>query len=188
MAMNKQRRFIIIAAAVGVISVFLPWATVGGTSISNGFAGGGVVVFLSFAALVAIAFLGDQAKPLPTNMWLLALGLGVLALLLSVVKFSQISGSAFGLVSTGFGLYITLVGAVAALLTTWLFKSPGDNLQTGFDSFKKNMGNMSGPTHTPPPPSAPTTSRVDELEKLIRMRNEGKITEEEYNQMKSKLV
>jgi len=61
--MNKQRKFVLIAAAVGIISMFLPWISFFGFSI-NGMHGSGIVVFLCFAVSGIISLLGDQTKNL----------------------------------------------------------------------------------------------------------------------------
>lgn len=63
--MRKQRKFVLIAALVGVISIFLPWVSTSGlfAGISvNGFNSGGVIVFIAFVAAGVMAFLGDQTK------------------------------------------------------------------------------------------------------------------------------
>lgn len=64
-----------------------------------------------------------------------------------------------------------------------MVKNPGDTLQNAFDGLKKNMASNSKP-------SCPTagSSKVDELEKLMELKNQGKITDDEYQAMKSKLM
>src|SRR6266536_3200206 len=62
--MSRQRKFIMIAAAAGIISVFLPWVTVsifGESQSTNGFRSYGIVVFLAFAATRGIYFPLHQA-------------------------------------------------------------------------------------------------------------------------------
>ena len=186
MLMHKQRRFVLILAAIGIIAVFLPWVRVGGifgnSLNANGFNGVGVVVFLCLLAIAIIAIMGDQKKAEERTMWMITLLAAFIALLFAVIKYSQISGSAFGIVSAGYGLWISLAASLAVLIAAWLFKSPGDSLQSGFDSLKKNI------PHTSLPNQTTTINRMEELEKLIEMRNQGKITEAEYNEMKSKLM
>lgn len=195
-AMHKQRKFVLIAALAGVISIFLPWITTRGLFAGlnvNGFSGGGVIVFVGFIVAAAMAFIGDQTKPMEKNMWLIALVAGAVALLFCIIRFSQISGSGLGLVSPGFGLWIAAAASIATLASTWLFRSPGDTLQSGFDSLKKNISNATSNTSGPATPTNTTptnnrTSGIAELERLIQLRNEGKITEEEYQEMKGKIM
>lgn len=71
-----------------------------------------------------------------------------------------------------------------------MFKNPGDTLQDGFDSLQKNITSNTGastPTNTPPP-STNRMSGIAELERLIQLKTEGKITEEEYEEMKGKIM
>jgi len=186
--MHKQRRFVLILAAIGLIAVFLPWVTVGGifgdSLNANGFNGVGIVVFLALLAVAIIALMGDQKKAEERNMWMITLLAGFIALLFAVIKYSQISGNSFGIVSPGYGLWISLAASLAVLISAWLFKNPGDTLQSGFDSLKKNIPHTSNPNQN----TTTTTNRMAELEKLIDLKNQGKITEEEYKEMKSKLM
>ena len=89
---------------------------------------------------------------------------------------------AFGIVTRGIGIWIALLASLGIVASAWLFKKPGDSLQAGFESLKKSM-----PVSTNQPSKPANTSKVDELEKLINLKNEGKISEEEYEQMKAKL-
>lgn len=189
MLMHKQRRFVLILAAVGIIAVFLPWVKVGGifgdSLNANGFSGVGIIVFLCLVAVAVIALMGDQKKAEERTMWMITLLAGFIALLFGIIKYSQISGTSLGIVTAGYGLWIALAASLAVIIAAWLFKSPGDSLQSGFDSLKKNI------PHTPPSNQNTTTksmNRMEELEKLIELKNQGKITEAEYNEMKGKLL
>lgn len=185
-AMSKQRKFLLIAALAGIVSIFLPWHTAGGLfeglSI-NGFHGIGVLVFFLFAGVGVLAIIGDQTKPLDKTMWLIALAAGVIALLCIITRLSGAS-DAFGILSPGIGLWIALATSVGILAFAWMFKNPGDTLQNAFEGLKKNVASN---TSTPSRPAS-TGSKVDELEKLIELKNSGKITEDEYQSMKSKLM
>ena len=53
--MHRQRKFILIAAAAGVISMFLPWVSISAFGMdvgqsNNGVRGGGILIFFLFAA------------------------------------------------------------------------------------------------------------------------------------------
>ena len=69
--MNKQRKYILIAAAVSIISVFLPWATVsvlGLIQTRYGFNIYGIGAFLCFVIAAAVALLGNLTKTLDKSM------------------------------------------------------------------------------------------------------------------------
>jgi hypothetical protein len=159
--LNRQRKFMLIAAAAGLIAMFLPWITIstgnmldelnpadaaalsGSVSSSvNGMHGAGIVTFLSFLGVIALAFAGEQTLALDKMNWLVALACGAAALLFSVISLSNTPTVALGFVksSVGYGAWIALVGAAAVLLSAWWFKNPGDTLKDNFDHLKKVMG------------------------------------------------
>jgi hypothetical protein len=183
--MSSQRRFILISAAVGVISVFLPWFTIsifGETQSTNGFHGGGIVVFLAFAAAIAISLMGNQTLKLDKIFWLSALASGAIAFLFIIISFGGSSDQiGMGLVDAGhgIGIWIALLASLGILAFAWLLKNPGDDIKSAFEG-------VSGKKFTPPAPAA--TDKMDELEKLIELKNQGKITAEEYKEMRSKLI
>jgi hypothetical protein len=184
-AMSKQRKFLLITALAGIVSIFLPWHTAGGFLEGlnvNGFHGIGVLVFFLFAAVGVLAIIGDQAKALDKTLWLITLAAGAIALLCVITRLSG-GSDAFGILSPGIGLWLALGVSIGIIAFAWLYKNPGDTLQNAFDGLKKNMASTSTPSR---PPS--TGSKVDELEKLIELKNQGKITEDEYQTMKSKLL
>ena len=162
--MNKQRKFVLIAAAVGVISMFLPWVSIsilGYTQSVNGMHGSGILVFLCFAASGIIAYLGDQTKNLDKTMWAATLIAGALAALIVIWYIIDASGNPFGSF-LGFGVYIAALAAIGVLLAAYIFRSPTDNIKDGFSSIKKDIENKIGntgsttPTPPPPPPSSGT--------------------------------
>jgi len=184
--LNKQRKFILIAAVVGVISIFLPWVSILGFS-ANGFHSYGIMVFIAFVASGIVAIMGDQTKPLDQAMWLIELVAGVLALLFTFIFMSDLSGGiGFG-AGFGIGLWLAILSALGVLASAWLLKSPGSSLQEGFESLKGKVA-ASANAGNPPPSSSAAPSKVAELEKLIKLKEEGKITEEEYQEMKGKIM
>jgi len=147
--MNKQRKFILIAAAVGLISIFLPWVTVsfggfGGGSV-NGFHGSGILVFLGFAGAGVVSYLGDQTKTLEKTMWMVALLAGGVAALFTVINLVNILTTSY--VSAGFGLWVAVAACAGILYSAWMYKNPGDDIKSGFDSLKKDIGDK---TNQPP--------------------------------------
>ena len=191
-AMHKQRKLILIAAAIGVISVFLPWISVSmmgmGKSI-NGFHGFGILVFIAFIGAGLVCLAGDQTKNLDKTMWMIAIAAGAIALLgvvISLAKSANDVDGGFGFVeaSFGIGIWLALIVSVAIVAVAWMFKSPEDSIKSGFESLKKSIP-ITNVNATPP---VDKTNKIDELEKLIDMKNKGAITEEEYQQLKSKLL
>lgn len=189
--MHNQRKFILIAAAVGVVSIFLPWATMSagrfGSMSSNAFGSWGMLVFLGYAAAIAFAVIKDQKEQLESNFWILTLFCGALAFLITIIAILQVS-NAGGMriggmgVSVGFGAFISLAASAVLVFITWKFKKAEDTIQGGFDALFKSGGKPSGPV------KAAGNNRMEELDKLVQMRNEGKITEEEYQDLKSKIL
>lgn len=186
-SLHKQRKYILITALAGIIAAFLPWITVSagffGASISrstNGFHGAGVLAFLSFTATTVIVFLGNRASPLDKAMWLVVLSAGVVAVLSVIIFIIHSSGSlgslGFADAGLGFGVYIAMAAAAGVTASAWLLKSPGDSLENSFDSLKKSVQKPTG------------TSKIDQLEKLANLKDEGKISEEEYQELKSNIL
>ena len=149
-AMSKQRKFVLVAAAVGIISMFLPWISFSislfgysqNTQSYNGMRGIGILVFLCFIVSGAIAYLGDQAKNLDKTMWGTVLAAGALALLCIIgFYFNKSSASGMASIHAGSGLYIAVIAAIGILGSAYLFRSPTDNIKDSFDSIKKNIEN-----------------------------------------------
>lgn len=155
--MSKQRKMILIAAAVGVIAMFLPW-----WSLDMGFVGGsingmhneGLVVFLCFLGVGALAVVGDQSKNLGLQNWMLVLLAGALAALITLIVF--VNAPPLG--NRGFGLYIALIAAAGILFFAYTHRTAGHTLQNGFDSLKQKFG---GHTTTTPVDSNPTTKVIN---------------------------
>lgn len=165
--MSKQRKFVLISAAAGFISMFLPWISVsvlGYSQSVNGMHDKGILVFLCFVGSGVIAYMGDQTKNLDKTIWTVTLVAGALALLLIIWFYSQATNSIMGSSMVGFGLYIAALAAIGVLASAYMFRSPTDNIKDGFNSIKKEieskMGNSAGGTPTPPPPHTPPIEEV----------------------------
>ncbi|HMK05397.1 MAG TPA: hypothetical protein VK489_14445 [Ferruginibacter sp.] len=138
--MNKQRKFILIAAAVGIIAMFLPWIKItffGLSSSVNGMHGNGILVFFCFIGAGVAAFLGDQTKSLDKTFWFIALACGALASVIMVWNFIDAMGGGTSYLSIGF--YLAGLAAVGILLSAYMFRSPADSIKGGFDSLKKDI-------------------------------------------------
>ncbi|HVZ96924.1 MAG TPA: hypothetical protein VG847_08625 [Chitinophagaceae bacterium] len=164
--MNKQRKFVLIASVVGIISMFLPWFSIsvfGYTQSVNGMHGWGTLAFICFLVTGGIAFLGDQTKNIEKNMWLIVLVAGLVALIIAITRYFDVSDSIMGSSLVGFGLYIAGIAAIGVIVSAYMFRSPTDNLKDSLDSMKKNIeskintpsntgsnsGNNSDNTHPP---------------------------------------
>jgi hypothetical protein len=188
--LNKQRKFVLIAAVVGIISIFLPWIAVSGLGLSiseNGFHSYGVMVFIGFIVGAVLTIMGDQTKPLDKTMWFVELIAGAIALIFTVLFMSTLSGAEGVGAGYGIGLWLSILASIGALASAWLLRSPGDNLQDSFESLKTKVTSAANSTPSGTSSNA-ATSKVAELERLIKLKEEGKISEEEYQVMKSKIL
>ena len=198
--LNKQRKFILIAAVAGIISIFLPWFSAGAFGFSvhiNGFHGWGILAFICFFIVAGItSVVGDQLLPLDKTMWLAAILCGGLALVSVVITLlsSQNSGS-FGIVSAnfGFGIWIALAAAVGVTLFAWMYRNPAHDLKSGLESIKNSVvstaASISNNTNAVTTSSGKTSvNKIEELEKLSTLKESGALTEKEFQQLKSKLL
>lgn len=190
-SLNIQRKLILISAAAGIISVFLPWFSAGAFGFSvhvNGFHGWGILAFFCFAAAIAISLSGKHTDALDKNFWFAAIVSGGLALLSIVITiFSSRTGS-FGLVSAGMstGIWLSLAASAGIIAFAWKLKKPGQDLKTGFENFKHTIA-ASASTKTSSNVFA-EGNRIAELERLSKLKENGSLTEEEFQQLKSKLL
>jgi hypothetical protein len=135
--MNKQRKFILIAAAVGFIAMFLPWFDLVVFSI-NGMHDKGIIVFICFVVAGAFAYLGDQTKNLEKVPWFITLICGAFATILMIWFFMESTGNFEGS-ALGIGFYLAGIAAIAVLVSSYLFRAPGDDIKSGFDSLKDKI-------------------------------------------------
>lgn len=165
--MSKQRKFILIASAVGIISMFLPWVSFsmfGVTQSTSGMHGWGVLAFFCFVITGLISFVGNQKVNLDKTMWMLTMILAIIPLIIVISTYMNMSNSIMGTEFIGFGMYLSGIAALAVLISAWMFKSPTDNLKDGFDNLKKSVESKLGstgstsPPPTPPPPPPPSDS------------------------------
>jgi peptidoglycan/LPS O-acetylase OafA/YrhL len=140
--MSKQRKMILIAAAIGIISMFLPWVSVFGFSV-NGMNGWGVLVFLCFAAAGAVSFMGDQTRNLNQTNWMITLIAGGIASLIMLINFLR-TLSNIGHLS--FGFYGALAAAIGIVAFTFKHRSASDSLQGGYDSLKNSFNSKMNTT------------------------------------------
>ena len=163
--MSKQRKMILIAAAVGVIAMFLPWWSIDMGFVRgsvSGMHGEGIVVFLCFAGAAALAAMGEQTRNLSQQNWTITLIVGALAILITLISFFN----APPLGDRGFGLYIALIAAVCIIAFAYINRTAGETLQSGFDALKHSFGGHSTAAGTT------TTTRAGSSTKVINPAND----------------
>ncbi|MEO8862578.1 MAG: hypothetical protein ABI358_14210 [Ginsengibacter sp.] len=149
--MNKQRKFVLIFAAAGIISMFLPWISVslfGYSQTQNGMHDVGILTFLCFVVIAVIAYLGDQTKNFDKTIWPVVLIGGTVALLSIIWFYSKANDSIMGSSLIGFGLYIAAISAIGVLASAYMFRSATDNLKDSFTNLKNELENkINTPAH-----------------------------------------
>lgn len=132
---HKSKLYSLILAAVGLISMILPWFTVsaggfGGIS-KNGFGSWGLLVLIGIGLVAAACFMGDKAVTFDDMGKKLALaGFGAMAggAVIYLIRIISVGGGKYGgmvKASPGFGLFIGLAaGAIGLLLLLGIIKVP----------------------------------------------------------------
>jgi len=209
--MNTQRKLLLVAAAIGIISTFLPWISISAGAFGynikqsqNGFHGIGILYFILLIIAAAIAALGEQKERLQKNMRLAVIGAGALALICMLIGYGNVSdasSSGLGMVEAGigFGFILSFLAALAVTAIPFVIKDPGESLASDIENLKSTVKNMQGAVITTTTPKYPSDTdqpvkstpveqnRIQELEKLIELRNTGKISTAEYEELKAKL-
>ena len=122
--MHISRILGIVGFVLALIGNFLPWASMGGMSIS-GSAGDGWFPVVFLIPVVVLAFLGDRKGGFGKGKGLTVLILGVLATLFMIWKIIQISGAGGELgdlldISLGIGIFVETAGAAVAAVGGFL--------------------------------------------------------------------
>lgn len=140
--MHKQRLAVIIAAGVGVIATFLPWAKVSffGMSVSvNGTAGDGWISFGLCAAAGVMAFLGDDRNtPIESGKVKVVAGLGAAVTLYMLLQFLVLIGISY----SSIGVYLALLAGVGILAVPFVIKDSGEFSMPTKDSIKDEFNEM----------------------------------------------
>ncbi len=139
--MHKQRKMMLIASGIGALGMFLPWVEILFVSI-NGLRGWGILVFLCFLGCAAIAFMGNQSRPLDKTMWTIALVLSGIAALVMII-FVLRSMDTLGMFTYGF--YLALIGSLFLLYATYVYRESGFTIKDGIESLKESVNKRSDP-------------------------------------------
>lgn len=146
--LNKQRKFIIIGAALGLIACFLPWFSYGMGSV-NGMNGIGLLAFILFIVAGLLALMGDQKGNIPSKMWLPVLGAGVVNICIIgylIIRWESAMGgvsseesAVFGSVGLSFGIWGAIAGAIIITYGAYKFRAAGNNLKDSLNSLKSDV-------------------------------------------------
>ena len=144
--MEKNRLFIIISAAVAILSSFLPWASLNagafGSYSVNGLRGEGWFILILAVVAIVLACLNDVKSSLPKS---LAIGVIVSGAIATVVALLALFGvnkyavdfNGYG-VSIGFGLILALIASIAIVVTGLLAMSGGKITKGTFEELAES--------------------------------------------------
>jgi len=177
--MEKNRLFIIISAAVAILSSFLPWASLNagafGSYSWNGLRGDGWFVIIFAVIAIVLACLNDVKSSLPKGF---AIGVIVSGALSTVVTLIDVFGvnkyaanfNGYG-VSIGFGLILALIASIAIVVTGLLAMSGGKITKGTFEElaesgkgFAQSVGRVTTST---------VKTAVNEIKKETHEHTEG---------------
>ena len=177
--MEKNRLFIIISAAVAILSSFLPWASLNagnfGSYSWNGLRGDGWFVIIFAVVAIVLACLNDVKTSLPKGF---AIGVIVSGALSTVVTLIDVFGvnkyaanfNGYG-ISMGFGLILALIASIAIVVTGLLAMSGGKITKGTFEElaesgkgFAQSVGRVTTST---------VKTAVDEIKKETHEHTEG---------------
>ena len=177
--MEKNRLFIIISAAVAILSSFLPWASLNAAAFGsysvNGLRGEGWFILILAVVAIVLACLNDVKSSLPKS---LAIGVIVSGAIATVVALLALFGvnkyavdfNGYG-VSIGFGLILALIASIAIVVTGLLAMSGGKITKGTFEElaesgkgFAQTVGRVTTTT---------VKTAVDEIKKESHEHTEG---------------
>lgn len=151
--MNKQRKFILLAATAGILGMFLPWIRISFFGITSGSINGmhdwGILTFLCFIAAGGVALSGDQTRSLNKTPWMITMISGGIAALFMVIFFIRAMDVSISFLS--FGFYLSLIAALVLLYASYAYRALGYNIKDGFDSLKGDIEKKTKNDQTPPP-------------------------------------
>lgn len=171
--------FIIISAAVAILSSFLPWASLNagafGSYSWNGLRGDGWFVIIFAVVAIVLACLNDVKSSLPKGF---AIGVIVAGALSTIVTLIDVFGvnkyavdfNGYG-VSIGFGLILALIASIAIVVTGLLAMSGGkitkgtfEELAESSKGFAQSVGRVTTST---------VKTAVNEIKKESHEHTEG---------------
>ena len=177
--MEKNRLFIIISAAVAILSSFLPWASLNagafGSYSWNGLRGDGWFVIIFAVVAIVLVCLNDVKSSLPKGFAIGVIVSGALSTVVTLIDVFSVNKytadfNGYG-VSIGFGLILALIASIAIVVTGLLAMSGGKITKGTFEElaesgkgFAQSVGRVTTST---------VKTAVDEIKKETHEHTEG---------------
>lgn len=144
--MEKNRLFIIISAAVAILSSFLPWASLNagafGSYSWNGLRGDGWFVIIFAVVAIVLACLNDVKSSLPKGFAIGVIVSGDLSTIVTLIGLFGVNKYAVDFngygVSIGFGLILALIASIAIVVTGLLAMSGGKITKGTFEELAES--------------------------------------------------
>ena len=144
--MEKNRLFIIISAAVAILSSFLPWASLNagafGSYSWNGLRGDGWFVMIFAVVAIVLACLNDVKSSLPKGFAIGVIVAGALSTIVTLIDLFGVNKYAVDFngygVSIGFGLILALIASIAIVVTGLLAMSGGKITKGTFEELAES--------------------------------------------------
>lgn len=177
--MEKNRLFIIISAAVAILSSFLPWASLNagafGSYSWNGLRGDGWFVIIFAVVAIVLACLNDVKSSLPKSFAIGVIVAGALSTIVTLIDLFGVNKYAVDFngygVSIGFGLILALIASIAIVVTGLLAMSGGKITKGTFEElaesgkgFAQSVGRVTSST---------VKTAVNEIKKESHEHTEG---------------
>lgn len=171
--------FIIISAAVAILSSFLPWASLNagafGSYSWNGLRGDGWFVIIFAVVAIVLACLNDVKSSLPKGFAIGVIVAGALSTIVTLIDLFGVNKYAVDFngygVSIGFGLILALIASIAIVVTGLLAMSGGKITKGTFEElaesgkgFAQSVGRVTTST---------VKTAVDEIKKETHEHTEG---------------
>lgn len=143
--MHKQRLFITVGAAIGIISAFLAWISISflGRSVSfsgissDAGSGGFITLGLSAAAIAIVMTQGDRSKELDAKLKKAVAGIGgAIILYMLYYMFIRMEGNIGFL---GIGGWLTLLAGIGILAVPFVIKGDGGFEMPNKDTIKADL-------------------------------------------------
>jgi len=126
MNFHKQKLYALIAAAVALISLLLPWISVnflGASQSWNGFRGWGILSFIGVAGVAVLSLMGNKAEDYSAEYKkyvMIAFGAIALGAVLFFIRKNSVAGGIYNdVIKTGIGLWICFLAGLGGLALSY---------------------------------------------------------------------